>query len=541
MDCTNDKDWIWWKHGVIYHIYPLSFYDSNNDGFGDIRGIIEKLDYISGLSVDAIWLSPIFESPMIDYGYDVTSYRVIDPVFGSMDDFKMLLQEAHRRGIRVILDMIMNHTSDRHPWFLESRSSLDNPKRDWYIWRQPDKNKKPNNWKSAYGGSAWQLDELTGQYYLHTFFKEQPDLNWRNKELREIFMDEFKFWLELGVDGFRLDVINMIVKDKKFRNNPGLIMGLIGHRKWYTRNQPKSYKIVRQLRKLVDSYGDRVLVGEVYTLPPGDAELAGSYLHGLHLAFDFSLMFKPWNAGKYYNAIRNWYASIPADGWPCNVFSNHDLRRSISRIGSGRDKYKKAKIMAMLLLTLKGTPFIYYGEEIGMQNTLVRRRQLRDTLGKKFWPIYKGRDKARTPMQWNTNLFSGFSKVMPWLPVNKDYIKTNVNLLQNDPDSLLEFYVSLIRLRKENKALYAGRWIPFIQGKQGVLVYFRIFEDKKFIIVLNFSRKQKKVSLGINSTNRVLISTHKKKDEFIESSNMLVDGLEATLMEDLNIEQNNYA
>ncbi|MBN2174019.1 MAG: alpha-glucosidase [Bacteroidales bacterium] len=538
MGNKETKDWLWWKHGVIYHIFPLSFYDSDGDGFGDLQGIVQKLDYLSELGIDAIWLSPVYQSPMIDFGYDVSDYRKIDPVFGNMDDFRHLLQECHNRGIRLIMDMVMNHTSDQHPWFVDSKSSKDNPKREWYIWKEPRKGRRPNNWKSAYGGSAWELEKTTGQYYLHTFFKEQPDLNWRNKELRKAFMEEFKFWLDMGVDGFRLDVINMIVKDKKFRNNPGLLMGLLGRWKWHTRNQPKSYKIVRQLRKMMDQYEERMMVGEVYTLPPGDSELAGSYLEdgtsAIHLAFDFSLMFKPWSAHKYYRAIEKWYASIPMKGWPCHVFSNHDLRRLISRLGSGENRYHRARVAAMLLLTLKGTPFIYYGEEIGMQNTPIKYQQIKDRLGKKFWPVYKGRDKARTPMQWDAGEFAGFSRVVPWLPVNPDRGKINVADQKNNRDSLYKFYQTLLQLRKRYEALHSGNWVPLVRGEKGAIVYLRIAHNQKLIVLLNFLSRKNYVSIEGGFISKVLLSTHRFNNEHIEATDLQLKPFEATLLEDMH-------
>ncbi|MCB0804914.1 MAG: alpha-glucosidase [Bacteroidales bacterium] len=538
MPEKKQKKWIWWKHGVFYHIYPRSFYDSNGDGIGDIPGILLKLDYLVNLGVDAIWLSPVFKSPMVDFGYDVTDYYNIDPVFGTKDDFIRLLHEAHKRNIRVVIDMVLNHTSDRHPWFAESASSHDNPKHDWYIWQKGNKFKKPNNWRSVMGGSAWQFDQRLQEYYLHTFFREQPDLNWRNKEVREAFMDIFRHWLDLGVDGFRLDAVNMIIKDKKFRNNPGLLTGVLWRRRWFTRNQPRSFKIVKQLRKLLDTYDDRMMVGEVYTLPPGDSEMAGNYLksgdNAMHLAFDFSLMFKPFSARKYFKAIDRWYASIPEKGWPCHVLSNHDLRRIISKYGKGSSKYKRAKVAAMLLLTLRGTPFIYYGEEIGMQNTSLRRSEILDPLGKKFWPFYKGRDKARTPMQWSAGNNAGFSVAKPWLPVNPDHVRINVEDEWKDTESMLTFYSSLIRLRKEHSALFAGQWVPLRMGLDGVIVFNRISTDEKLLILLNFTSREQALSLGSSFRLEVLLSTHKVPHEKMETSLIHIESFEATLMCDLS-------
>jgi alpha-glucosidase len=520
---------------LVYHIYPRSFYDADHDGIGDLKGITEKLDYLKGLGVDAIWLSPVYPTPNFDFGYDVSDYQNIDETFGTLDNFRNLLNEAHKRDIRVIMDMILNHTSVEHPWFVESRSDTKNPKRDWYIWRKGVSGRKPNNWKSVYGGSAWEPNSPTNHFYLHTFFKEQPDLNWRNKEVIDEFMKIFKFWLDLGVDGFRLDVINMIIKDKKFRNNPGLISGLLLNRKWYTRNRPRSFKIIRKLRNLLDSYDDRMCVGEVYTLPPGDSELAGSYLvggdDGMHMAFDFSLLFRRWNARKYFKTIEKWYASIPAKGWPCNVLSNHDLRRSIGRFGSGRNKYKKARVAATLLLTLKGTPFIYYGEEIGMQNGHISRRNLQDPLGKKFWPFYAGRDQSRTPMQWNNRPFAGFSTVKPWLPVNHDYQSVNVESALLEPDSLINFYTSLISLRKNCLPLMMGDWKPAIRGINGVIAYYRISGDKRILVILNFTSRYKMLEPGEELKGIMLHSSEHSTGIRVDLSEYMIEPFEASVIE----------
>ena len=506
------EPWIWWKHGVIYHIYPRSFMDSNGDGVGDIQGVINKLDYLAELGIDAIWLSPVFLSPMVDFGYDVSDYRKIDPVFGTMDDFKLLIQKAHEIGIMVISDMILNHTSVQHNWFKESRSSENNPKRNWYIWKEGKNGKPPNNWKSAVGGSAWELDGKTGHYYYHSFFKDQPDLNWRDEELSETFFQELRFWLDLGVDGFRLDVINFIAKDKKFRDNPYLFSNPLFQSHVFTRNRPKSFKIVKELRKLTDQYNNRVLIGEIYTTPPGNSKIAGSYLadgYGIHLAFDFSLIFRTWNARNYFDCISEGYRSIPNKGWPAIVLSNHDLFRSIDRFPWRRHKDEKAKVTAALLLTLKGTPFIYYGEEIGMRNSKIKRRDIRDPLGKLYWPFFKGRDKARTPMQWDSTEHGGFSSVKPWLPVNKDAIFRNVENQKDEEESLLNFYRDLIKLRKTCLSLQQGSWIPLLTGRKGVLIYARILEEERIIIVLNFRGRKTRINLAEHSSGSVLVSTHR--------------------------------
>lgn len=531
----SKKNWIWWKHGVIYHIYPRSFYDSNSDGVGDLEGIIRKLDYLKELGVDAIWLSPVYKSPQVDFGYDVSDYRSIDPVFGNLKVFKRLLAKAHRKNIYVIMDLIMNHTSDQHPWFVMSSSSRTNEKRDWYIWRDGVEGKPPNNWKNCFGGSAWEYHKESGQYYYHSFFKEQPDLNWRNNDLKDEFFEIVDYWLKMGVDGFRLDVANLIIKDKKFRNNPGFFKILKKKQKIYTRNRPRSIKTLKELRQKIDEYDNRMCVGEIYTLPPGDPKLAASYLgsgkNSLNLAFDFSLIFKPWNAKKYAEAIEQWYKKIPTKGWPCNVLSNHDLMRSYNRKFWYSNKNKKAEVSAFLLLTLRGTPFIYYGEEIGMQNTYIPRKSIKDPIGKLFWPFYRGRDKARSPMQWNGDKYGGFSDVTPWLPVNRNYKKNNVENQMFEKRSILWYYRKLIKLRKKHRALYAGDWQLILSGENGVLAYLRSSKTETFLIVLNFKNEKQKLKLNEfkGYVARVMLSNVRKTKQKINPVTLVLNAYEATI------------
>jgi alpha-glucosidase len=529
----NLSGWTWWKHGVIYHIYVRSFFDSDGDGIGDLNGLISKLDYLVDLGINAIWLSPVYDSPNFDFGYDVTDYRGINPEYGTVESFRNLLQQCHSMGIRVIMDMILNHTSLHHPWFVESRLSRFSEKRQWYIWKDGIKGGPPNNWKAAVGGSAWEYDLQTEQFYLHSFFREQPDLNWRNPEVAERLFDEMKFWLDLGVDGFRLDVINMIVKDKKFRNNP-VFWGLpVLQKHKYTRNRPKSRKIVMKLRELLDGYPERTSIGEIYSLPPGNAELAASYLangnNGLHLAFDFSLIFSSWKAADYHQRIADWDARIPKGGWPCNVLSNHDLFRSMDRFGWRRHKLEKARISAVLLMTLRGTPFIYYGEEIGMKNGKIGYQDILDPLGKKFWPAFSGRDKARTPMQWTSGENAGFSEGSPWLPVHSDYRITNVQNQKEDPDSLFSLYKTLMALRKLHPALMSGRWVSLLNGKTGVLAYSRIEETEHLIVVLNFTGSVKRVRLAEHIQGEVIFSTHRPVGDIYYMQDLKIDPYEASI------------
>jgi len=506
--------------------------DSNGDGIGDLQGIISKLDYLAELGIDGIWLSPVFLSPKVDFGYDVSDYRKIDTEYGTLDDFKALLEKAHSLGIKVISDMILNHTSDQHPWFLESSSSRYNQKRHWYIWRDGYRGGPPNNWKAAVGGGAWTHDKRTGQYYYHSFFKEQPDLNWRNPLLPGLFFGEMKFWLDLGVDGFRLDVINLIAKDKKFRDNPYLFGIPFFQSHKFTRNRNKSRKIVMELRKLVNKYEDRVLVGEIYTMPPGNSEIAASYLangEGIHMAFDFSLIFRSWNAAKYVKCIQDWYSNIPENGWPCNVLSNHDLFRSINRFPWRRYKQEKAEIAAALLLTIRGTPFIYYGEEIGMRNTWVGYKDIRDPLGKRFWPFFTGRDRARTPMQWNPGKHAGFTSGTPWLPLNPDYPERNVEKQLSRGDSLLNLYRDIIKIRKAYPALQSGRWVPLIAGHKGILAYARILAGERIVVMLNFSARKRWIDLPEHSHGTVLYSSRWNNGQIIYFQDHLVHPFEISI------------
>jgi alpha-glucosidase len=535
MEKHPPEDWLWWKHGVIYHIYPRSFHDSNSDGIGDIRGIISKIGYLADLGIDGIWLSPVYASPMIDFGYDISNYREIDSIFGSLSDFKELLDASHQKNIRIIMDLVMNHTSASHPWFLESRSSADSAKRNWYIWRKGVKGGPPNNWKTVFGGSAWEYDGQTGEYYLHTFFKEQPDLNWENNELKETFFNEIRYWLDLGVDGFRLDVINLIGKDRHFRDNP-IPFGIPLFQKLkYTSNRPESYRIARELRTLLDTYPDRMTVAEVYSLPPGNPAIAASYLQSgddsMNMVFDFSLMRLSWNARKYFRSIKKWYSLIPEKGWPCHVLSNHDLHRLIDRFPFRRNKENKARVAAMLLLTLKGTPFLYYGDEIGMRNARLSKEEILDPLGKLFWPFFKGRDMGRSPMQWNSDAQAGFSEGKPWLRVNDDYPWLNVKAQKSDDHSLLRLYQRLIGLRKKHDALNKGDWSPVIDGKNGILAYLREAGDERILVFLNFTRRRRKIKLTDGSPGRILLSTHREPHGIFNPVNLVAEPFEATMVE----------
>jgi alpha-glucosidase len=493
---TSKRRYPWWKEGVIYEIWPRSFYDASGDGSGDIRGMIEKLDYLTDLGVGAVWLGPINGSPMTDQGYDVSDYRDIDPLYGTMAGFTELLKKAHARGIRIIMDLPFNHSSDRHPWFIESRSSRDNPRRDWYIWEDRRKGGRPTNWRSVFGGSAWQRDNATGQYYLHSFLPEQPDLNWRNAAVRREVYDTLRFWLDRGVDGFRLDVMNYYLKDDRLRDNPvSLLAGPYEHfqRHLFTRSHPGMFEILAEFRSVLDEYDDRMMVAEVYVGNEGPGTAASYLGEGdlCHLSFDFSLLTARWDARRFGDLLERWYAAIPEKGWPCTVLSNHDRSRSATRYAAGADTARRAKVLAALLLTVKGTPFIYYGEEIGMRNVRLKKNEIDDVVGKKYWPFFKGRDGQKTPMLWDSTPHAGFTRGTPWLPVGNDYGGTNVASQERDPDSLLSFYRDLIGLRKEHPPLSHGDFVR-VPSDPDVLAYTRRWDRREILVLLNFSASSKR-------------------------------------------------
>ncbi len=513
MAMTGDESRPWWQEGVIYQIYPRSFADSNGDGIGDLRGITQRLDYLRELGVDGLWLSPIHPSPMFDFGYDVSDYRGIAPEFGTLDDFRTLLAEAHARGIRIVLDLVLNHTSHLHPWFLESRSSRESPKRDWYIWHDGrGGGQPPNNWQAAFGGGAWEWDEATRQLYLHSFLVEQPDLNWRNPAVEQAMMEIVAYWLDMGVDGFRLDVINWLVKDEQLRDNPTKLLGRRPYdrqRHIYDRNRPETIDVVRRLRALVDRWPERMLVGEVYNEPPGNSSLSAEYCaggEGLHLAFDFSLLYASWSAEDFGRVIDTWDGLLPEPCWPTWTLGNHDQRRILSRYASESNRLARGRVASTLVLTLRGTPFLYYGEEIGMLDVKIPRARLQDPLAKAYWPLPVGRDPARTPMQWSAAAHAGFSTVEPWLPVHPEYTEINVERAEADPGSLLHWYRRVIRLRREEVALRRGTYRRLPQGS-GVLGYVREHEGERVAVLLNFESRPRPAALPTGASWRVLAAS----------------------------------
>jgi alpha-glucosidase len=495
----------WWKHGVIYQIYPRSFQDTNADGIGDLNGIIQRLDYLQDLGIDGIWLSPIMPSPDADFGYDVSDYHTIDPKYGNLQDFDRLLKEAHKRGIHILMDLVLNHTSDQHRWFQESRMSRTNPYHDWYIWRDasPD-GSAPNNWKSAFGGPAWEFDEKRGQYYLHLFTKEQPDLNWRNPDVRAAMLDIFRYWLDKGVDGFRLDVFNAWYKDAELRDNPRL-PGL--HRRpfesyahIYDVSQPEMIPALQDIRKIMDAYPDRYVVGETFL---ADSAHARTYIgeDRLHAGFDYAYANSPFSARAFGKAIQYWDSLHEDQAWPNYFLNNHDTPRSSTRYAGANDD-ARLKLLAAMHLTVRGTPYLYYGEEIGMRDVSLTRAQLKDPVGRRYWPFNKGRDGCRSPMQWDARAFAGFSTAETWLPVHSNYKVRNVANQAAAPASLLNFYKSLIALRRQRPALHAGKLNMVDAGNDSLLVYKRATSEETMLVVLNFSKNMQSYTLPVEDFNQ---------------------------------------
>ena len=503
----------WWQTGIIYQVYPRSFMDSNGDGIGDLPGILSRIDYLEWLGVDCIWLSPIYPSPMADFGYDISDYTGISPLFGTLADFDALLEEIRRRGMKLILDFVPNHTSDEHPWFIESRGSRENPRRDWYIWRDPRPDGgPPNNWLSNFGGSAWKFDELTGQYYFHAFLDKQPDLNWRNPKLRAAMYDVLRFWLNRDVDGFRVDVIYHIVKDDQFRDNPRNPDYKPGENPTheylatYIVDRPEVHDIISEMRDVLDQYPGRMLAGEVYLPIERLMTYYGKSGEGVHMPFNFQLVTLPWKATAISAAIQSYEKALPSYGWPNWVLGNHDNPRIASR--AGRDQ---TRVAAMLLLTLRGTPTLYYGDELGMANVPISAEQVQDPFEKNVPGMGLGRDPERTPMPWDASQHCGFTSGVPWLPLGDDCGHLNVAIAQNQPDSLLHLYRNLIGLRRSEPALHLGRYEP-IASTDRTIVYLRSEAGHCFLIALNLSNEPQAIKPTDRTSEpawgRLILSTH---------------------------------
>jgi alpha-glucosidase len=488
----------WWQHAVFYEIYPRSFADSNNDGIGDLNGIASKLDYLKDLGVDAIWLTPFFPSPQVDFGYDVSDYQAIDPMYGSLADFDTLAAAAKKHGIRLILDFVVNHTSDQHKWFVDSKSSRTSQHRNWYIWRDgKGPGQPPNNWTSTFGGSTWKFDPATNQYYYHYFYPEQPDLNWRNPAVKQAMFGVTRWWYKRGVSGFRLDAVDTMFEDPNLKDNPvrpgKSVYGDPLQEHKYNTKQPEIHQALRGLRKVTDEYNG-VLIGETWTADINELnEYYGKGNNELQLPMDFLFT----NVNKLSPAeFRKQIAAInSASGWPTFVISNHDIVRSYDRYGDGQHNDDIAKLMAALYLTLRGTPILYYGEEIGMKTTPpARKEDVKDPKGRTGWPTDKGRDGERTPMQWDQSDNAGFTKAKPWLPVPPTAKTHNVADEQRDPASILSFYKQLLKLRHTNKELLDGSYLPVNQNDQNVLSYLRVFEDQAVLVALNMSGTAQKIN-----------------------------------------------
>ncbi|MBN1874362.1 MAG: DUF3459 domain-containing protein [Anaerolineae bacterium] len=510
------NEFLWWQRGVVYQIYPRSFKDTTGNGIGDLQGIIEKLDYLQNLGVDAIWLSPFYPSPMADFGYDVADYCDVDPMFGDLATFDRLVAETHARNLKIIIDWVPNHSSDQHPWFIESRSSRDNPKRDWYIWRDPALNGgPPNNWGSFFGGPAWTYSEVTGQYYLHQFCKEQPELNWRNPEVRDAMYDTLRFWLEHSVDGFRMDVIGLLLKDKDLRDNPpnpnappnlpanDLFSRLLQVHNMYL---DENHVLMREIRQVLDAYRDRCAIGELWGPLPMWVKYYGEQGDELHLPFNFRLMDGMiWDAQRMRASVDAMEAALPEFAWPNYVLGNHDRMRLATRFGG----QAQTRVAAMLLLTLRGTPTIYYGEEIGMEDVKIPPDKIQDPQGINLGPE-RTRDVCRTPMQWDAGPNAGFSPagVEPWLPVANDYQGRNVAEQAENTTSILTLYHHLLRLRCASPALYGGSYRPLDVEYDDVYIYLREAGVQRYLIALNFSAEPRSLALPEFNRGEIVLSTH---------------------------------
>jgi len=509
----------WWRHGVVYQVYPRSFADSDGDGTGDLPGLIDHLDYLGsgegGLAIDAIWLSPIYPSPGLDAGYDVADHAAVDPIFGREADFDRLVAEAHRRGIRVVLDLVLNHTSDQHTWFRASRTERSGPYADWYIWRDPagtgadGRPLEPNNWLSFFGGSAWTFEPRRGQFYLHTFLAEQPDLNWREPRVQEAQLRMIDGWLERGVDGFRLDVFNLFVKDEALRSNP--VRDSAGS-PWdrqdhlYDKDQAGLHDVLARIRAHVDARPGRMTVGELFD---GRPALAASYTDDRHLTFDFQLLEQPWSATAFAAAIREREAAFGRDRWPTVVLSNHDRSRPATRLSAGHDPDGIARAAGFVLLTQRGTPFLYYGEELGLRDVSVPPDEIQDPparLAGAEFPWWN-RDECRTPMPWSAGPGAGFTTGRPWMRLAPDTATRNVVREAADLDSILNMYRRLLRLRGAMPALHGGDLSLIETSSPDVLAYLRGAGDDKALVVVNFSDGALAVVIGAGLGGRWVAAT----------------------------------
>ncbi|NVM53061.1 MAG: alpha-glucosidase [Candidatus Helarchaeota archaeon] len=544
----------WWQKTTVYQIYPRSFKDTTGNGVGDLRGVIEKLDYLTELGIETIWFSPFYPSPQEDHGYDITNFVDVEPEYGTLADFDELLADAHKRGLKIVLDMILNHTSDKHPWFLESRASRDNPKRDWYIWRDgrgKNGKKPPNKWKGMTGGRAWVYDELTEQWYFHHFLPFQPDLNMRNPEVKKAMFDVCRFWLDRGVDGFRLDIFHSTFVDAEFRDNPWVwtLLPSETHMRSFFQDHiydlhlQETFEYAIELRKLIDEYSPpRFLVGEVQGTLEHLRRYYGPNNNGLNTVFLFPFSTLPMNPKKIHKIVSKFEDLLPPPSVPTWVYSNHDRIRMISRFS---DDPAKAKVMAMLQLTLRGVPYIYYGEEIGIPQVKFSLRKSQDPIGRKYWwvPITQikrfgfslTRDGCRTPMQWSAAPNAGFSpnpEAVTWLKISKTYTKINVEVQEKDPNSLLNFYRRLLKVRRSQIALQEGE-LQLESPMKNSLLYYRSHPSQKLAILLNFSKKQLILPAPL-PTPTLIFSIHlhsQALDQFEPTKNVTLQPFEGIILQ----------
>ena len=535
----------WWKESVVYQIYPKSFKDSNGDGVGDIRGIIQKLDYLKELGVNVLWISPMLESPQDDNGYDISDYRRIYEEYGTMEDYEELLCEAHKRSIRILMDLVVNHTSDEHNWFIESRKSKDNPYRDYYIWKDPVNGKEPNNWGGAFGGSAWEYDPQTQMYYLHLFSKKQPDLNWENEKVRQEVYDMMKFWCEKGIDGFRMDVISMISKDQRFPDGE-MNNGLYGDFGPYCVHGPRIHEFLQEMNQKVLSKYDIMTVGETAGVTIEEAQkYAGDDRNELNMVFQFEHVesgcgdYGKWTTAKYdfkefKNIMIKWQEELQGKAWNSLFLGNHDQPRSVSRFGNDNTVYREtsAKMLATCIHMMQGTPYVYQGEELGMTNIYFDKLEdYRDIESINYFEEFtesglmtpehmmkclmlRSRDNARTPMQWDDSKQAGFTEGEPWIKVNPNYKKINAAQQLEDPDSVFHYYQKLIRLRKEKDIIVYGEFEPLYREDEQIFAYTRKQDQEKLLTVCNFSDKNAEVEVPEEFKGAECLITNLGRKEF---------------------------
>ncbi|KAF1688183.1 alpha-glucosidase [Pseudoxanthomonas broegbernensis] len=488
----------WWRGAVIYQIYPRSFLDTNGDGVGDLPGIVDRLDYVASLGVDAIWISPFFKSPMADFGYDIADQRQVDPLFGTLDDFDRLLDKAHRLGLKVMIDQVFSHTSDQHEWFRESRSSRDNPKADWYVWADArEDGTPPNNWLSLFGGVAWRWEPRRRQYYLHNFLSSQPDLNFHNPQVRQATLDYVKFWLDRGVDGFRLDSINFCFNDAQLRDNPPKPADKRVGRgfspdnpyafqyHWYNNTRPENIGFLEELRALVDRYPGAVTLGEISS--EDSLATTAEYTSGrrLHMGYSFELLVDDFSAAYIRDTVSRLEEAM-TEGWPCWAVSNHDVRRAVTRWGGGGPSPRLARMLAAMVCSLRGSVCVYQGEELGLPEADVPFEALQDPYGIAFWPNFKGRDGCRTPMPWTDADGAGFSAATPWLPVPEAHRPLAARRQHADPGSTLNAFRAFMRWRREQPALVRGS-IAFLDTAEPVLAFVREHQGQRMLAAFNLS------------------------------------------------------